>query len=373
PGVSSFASVETPTIQTQLENNNTPVIQRQIDNSTEQTGAKNNSPVESLSTASQTPTIQTQLNTDEMSINSSVNTETSTIQKQVDNSVKTELLETTNVSGESSVVAQAKLEKDNSAEVVEGLPTVENTASEIRKNREAISTNTEVSLQPKNNVIQAKQEAPTLNQNTEIPQLPKVLQNLSVFNPLSEQSKFITSGFANQNEQSNISTIVPSAASAYTPIQRSPVSTSTSTSSSNIQRSVAQEAPSSWSSIADLIGSNTNSNSNMFVQAQKDEQEKDDLLTSFAESPIEYNPSPVKSIVHKSNNSNGVIQKSEDDGNSSSGETTETSGTASSEQGDKPSEKDMDALAREVYKNIQRRLQIEKERQGKNYSGRLPW
>jgi hypothetical protein len=123
--------------------------------------------------------------------------------------------------------------------------------------------------------------------------------------------------------------------------------------------SANSELPNSWSSLADLLENISESNLDNFpqeeiiftptgFQRQNSEMKHDSRKTSAAASlPPEdtYVPSVVQPV-------------------------TLTSPYLASE----PELPDnLDAIAREVYRRVVARLQIERERNGRSYSGRLPW
>ncbi|BAZ32218.1 hypothetical protein NIES4074_47200 [Cylindrospermum sp. NIES-4074] len=270
------------------------------------------------------------------------------------------------ISFTTSAVVQPKLESEDSASSLENSNGLTSSANE------GISPTAPGVIQPKLDsteaVIQRSQETQNLSQNTEIPQLPTVLQNISVLSPLSQQSNFLTSNFVDQKVPLDTPKTVSVSPSSPSRIQKSP------------SKDVSKNAPDSWNNIAELISENTVVDNSQSVVAQPlaDENQWDNGLTSLLQSsqsstgvniPKSRNSSKV--IQAKTNSSNSPeIQKVEDNNNQAS--VTKEAGKETSELSE-DERKNMEVLAREIYKKLQQRLEIEQERQGRNYSGRLPW
>lgn len=179
-------------------------------------------------------------------------------------------------------------------------------------------------------IIQAKAEQ-NFPEKTEIPQLPQALKNISNYHPIA---------------QSSVADKIDSTLTHH--IQKAPV----------------QDIPDSWSSIAELFGETQveSVSQTTVVQALKDKQHWDNL------SPLQN----IKDIKNKT--SEQVIQARPNTSNSAESIDDNYSNLSTNEDyAAKEELEHLDTLAREVYKMLKQRLEIERERQGNNYSGRLPW
>ncbi|MBD1928520.1 hypothetical protein H6F74_20035 [Trichocoleus sp. FACHB-90] len=271
------------------------------------------------------------------------------------------------------------------------------------------------------NIIQPLGETEPRQQIEEIPQLPTVLTNLSILSPLT-QSNLLGSKFPEQTTL-NVEESLLSPSKLPTRIQKMPEEGDKgqefgdSEVKPTIQRSIsssfeeeklrsqqagdlpesnqssiplardsaiAKTIPTSWSSIADLIGETTSDSSNsMIVQPLLEERGWQEPIISSSDSRNSY--STVDSP--HTDRANGVIQAySNTSGRTSASgmealrQLMESSGGSEVEahQSDKDFSEDegvdnLEILAREIYSFIKQRLEIERERRGNNYSGRLPW
>jgi hypothetical protein len=272
------------------------------------------------------------------------------------------------------------------------------------------------------NIIQPLGETEPRQQIEEIPQLPTVLTNLSILSPLT-QSNLLVSKFPEQTTL-NVEESLLSPSKLPSRIQKMPeegdkgqgfgdsevklpsIQRSVSSSfeeeklpsqqagdlSESNQSSIpsakdsaiAKTIPTSWSSIADLIGETTSDSSNsMIVQPLLEERGWQEPIISSSDSRNSY--STVDSP--HTDRANGVIQAySNTSGRTSASgmealrQLMESSGGSKVEahQSDEDFSEDegvdnLEILAREIYSFIKQRLEIERERRGNNYSGRLPW
>ncbi|MBD1897114.1 hypothetical protein [Coleofasciculus sp. FACHB-129] len=278
-------------------------------------------------------------------------------------------------------------------------------------------------------VIQPLVETESLDESEELPQLPQVLTNLSILSPLAQQSSLLASPFpdmgSNKVEESflaPLSSNFSSASEPPIPIQRMPedsgqnnqeatafsssveqvqmapfsFSSSPETLPSSNSSTNTREIPTSWSSISELIGENTPKASESIVVQPLSEQR----TWEAPQKPIISKPSDSNSsqsnVSHPlmnspQNNSLGnVIQTYSMPSRRTSASGMEAliqlMGDTDSQVGaidqsvstvdDFSSEEatdNLELLAREVYSFIRQRLEIERERRGNNYSGRLPW
>ncbi|MBD1934132.1 MULTISPECIES: hypothetical protein [Cyanophyceae] len=270
------------------------------------------------------------------------------------------------------------------------------------------------------NIVQPLGEIEPRQQIEEIPQLPTVLTNLSILSPLT-QSNLLVSKFPEQTTL-NVEESLLSPSKLPGRIQRMPeegdkgqefgdsevkptIQRSVSSSFEEKLRSqqagdlpesnqssiplakdsaIAKTIPTSWSSIADLIGEATSDSSNsMIVQPLLEERGWQEPIISSSDSRNSY--STVDSP--HTDRANGVIQAySNTSGRTSASgmealrQLMESSGGSKVEahQSDEDFSEDegvdnLEILAREIYSFIKQRLEIERERRGNNYSGRLPW
>ncbi|MBD1831984.1 hypothetical protein H6F61_04595 [Cyanobacteria bacterium FACHB-472] len=271
------------------------------------------------------------------------------------------------------------------------------------------------------NIIQPLRETEPRQQIEEIPQLPTVLTNLSILSPLT-QSNLLVSKFPEQTTL-NVEESLLSPSKLPSRIQKMPEEgdkgqgLGDSEVKPTIQRSVsssfeeeklrsqqagdlpesnqssiplakdsaiAKTIPTSWSSIADLIGETTSDSGNsMIVQPLLEERGWQEPIISSSDSRNSY--STVDSP--HTDRANGVIQAySNTSGRTSASgmealrQLMESSGGSEVEahQSDEDFSEDegvdnLEILAREIYSFIKQRLEIERERRGNNYSGRLPW
>ncbi|MBD1904756.1 hypothetical protein H6F53_04515 [Trichocoleus sp. FACHB-832] len=272
------------------------------------------------------------------------------------------------------------------------------------------------------NIIQPLGETEPRQQIEEIPQLPTVLTNLSILSPLT-QSNLLVSKFPEQTTL-NVEESLLSPSKLPSRIQKMPEEGDkgqgfgdSEVKPPSIQRSVsssfeeeklrsqqagdlpesnqssiplakdsaiAKTIPTSWSSIADLIGETTSDSSNsMIVQPLLEERGWQEPIISSSDSRNSY--STVDSP--HTDRANGVIQAySNTSGRTSASgmealrQLMESSGGSKVEahQSDEDFSEDegvdnLEILAREIYSFIKQRLEIERERRGNNYSGRLPW
>ena len=137
-----------------------------------------------------------------------------------------------------------------------------------------------------------------------------------------------------------------------------------------------QARPSSWSSVAELVGDSKPTNKLSYSKSNLRN------IPTILRNSIPYqstkNNSPSSSIPaqnHSSNvtsiSNNTLIQRTK---NSVAEEDTVT--LESQKEGEKDAQienkKNLEVLAREIYSLVRQRLQIERERRGNSYSGRLP-
>jgi len=165
---------------------------------------------------------------------------------------------------------------------------------------------------------------------TEIPQLPKALKKISTFQPIPEPSNLVV----NQIDSVNVS-------------PRSSYPTT-----HHIQKVSEQDIPDSWSNIAELFG--------------KSEVDIVQPLT-IASTQSQHSKN------QKNKTSSQVIQAYTSSETSTSVESIESDSLINEDSVSEDELANLETLAREVYKMLKQRLEIQRERRGNNYSGRLPW
>ena len=141
-----------------------------------------------------------------------------------------------------------------------------------------------------------------------------------------------------------------------------------------------QTRPSSWSSVAELVGDTRASNQSSYSQSYSKSNLRN--LPTILRNSIPYqsakNNSPSTSITKQNNSinvtstaNNTLIQRNTD--SISEDYTATLEGQREGEQDTQTdNNKNFEILAREIYSLIKQRLQIERERRGNSYSGRLP-
>ncbi|MEW5861521.1 MAG: hypothetical protein AB1861_29760 [Cyanobacteriota bacterium] len=269
----------------------------------------------------------------------------------------------------------------------------------------------------------------SLEESEQLPQLPQVLTNLSILSPLSQQSNLLASSFPDMGSQKVEESFLAPITSNFSPasaqpisIQRmpeesgqknqeataflssveqvqmapSPLSSSPETPPSANSSTNTREIPTSWSSISELLGDNTpKASESIVVQPLSDQRTWDAPQNPIVSKASDYNNSQsnISQPIMNSpqNNSLGnVIQTYSVPSRRTSASGMEAliqlMGDADSQVGaieqslsavdDSSLEEasdNLELLAREVYSFIRQRLEIERERRGNNYSGRLPW
>ncbi|MBD2541325.1 hypothetical protein [Coleofasciculus sp. FACHB-SPT36] len=278
-------------------------------------------------------------------------------------------------------------------------------------------------------VIQPLVETESLDESEELPQLPQVLTNLSILSPLAQQSSLLASPFpdmgSNKVEESflaPLSSNFSSASEPPIPIQRMPEdsgqnnqeATAFSSSVEQVQMAPSsfssspetlpslnsstntREIPTSWSSISELIGENTpRASESIVVQPLSEQRTWDAPQKPIVSKASDYNSSQSNisqpMMNSPQNNSFGnVIQTYSmpsrrtsasgmealiqlmGDADSQVGAIDQSVSTVDNFSSEEATD-NLELLAREVYSFIRQRLEIERERRGNNYSGRLPW
>ncbi|MFN6572513.1 hypothetical protein, partial [Dendronalium sp. ChiSLP03b] len=255
-----------------------------------------------------------------------------------------------------SIIIQPQIESIDSSSIVETLPEI-NSVKNSSQNIAFISKSMPVILEAETPFIQSKKEIQHPNHSSEIPQLPTVLKKISIFSPLSQTSNFLTSTFADETASPDTSTPV-----------------SFPSLSNHIQKSPMKDIPNSWSSIAELLGESTAVENSPTIVIQPLPNEKREF--TYIASPQSYHSqSQPKTHYPKSSSSNKVIQAYTEPSSSISVQTIEETDNEVTITNELPEDEyeNLELLAREIYKMLQQRLEIEQERRGKNYSGRLPW
>ena len=131
--------------------------------------------------------------------------------------------------------------------------------------------------------------------------------------------------------------------------------------------------PTSWSQISELIGETTPKNSKPAVIQRAAATSK-----STKQSPdLVFTPQGLRQDIEKNNsidqNSRKITQLAP---STSIDHETEKSSSITLSTFDSESEEQslaLEILAQEIYNLLQQRIQLEQERLGNNYSGRLPW
>ncbi|MFE1745570.1 hypothetical protein [Coleofasciculus sp. H7-2] len=278
-------------------------------------------------------------------------------------------------------------------------------------------------------VIQPLVETEPLEEREELPQLPQVLTNLSILSPLAQQSNLLASPFSDTGSKKVEASFLAPITSNFSPaseqsipIQRMPeeswkknqeatafpssieqvqAATSSLSSPSETLPSAnsstnTREIPTSWSSIFELLGESTpKASESIVVQPLSEPRTWDAAPKPIVSKASDYNSSQSNisqpMINSQQNNSLGnVIQTYSMPSRRTSASGMEAliqlMGEADSQVGaidqslssvddSSPEEAadNLEILAREVYSFIRQRLEIERERRGNNYSGRLPW
>lgn len=206
-----------------------------------------------------------------------------------------------------------------------------------------------VNTASENIFLPSKKAEQTSHEKAETPQLPKALQNISIFNHLSQSSDLVLSTVADEIDSLDVSHPVPI---SHTPAH-------------HIQKKPEQDIPDSWSSIAELFGESKvdSISSTMVVQPLRDKKQWNNKLK------------PLQHIKTLNNETFGqVIQASPKTSTSAESMEDNYSNLWTNKYSASENElENLETLAREIYKMLKQRLEIEGERRGNNYSGRLPW
>ncbi|MEB3151509.1 MAG: hypothetical protein VKL60_21140 [Sphaerospermopsis sp.] len=197
-------------------------------------------------------------------------------------------------------------------------------------------------------VIQPEKAPQNSQEKTEIPPLPQAIRKISTLQSLAQPSELISSTVADEIQSPNLPRPVP--------ISPAPVR--------HIQKAPARDIPNSWSSIAELVGEIKveNINQTEIVQPLTEKRQQDNQLNSLATTKLQNSKAAKKTDLNEIEPSHQVIQTYNSFENSSASTLMSTDDL-----------ENLEALAREVYQMLKQRWEIEGERRGNNYSGRLPW
>ncbi|HIK04624.1 MAG TPA: hypothetical protein IGS40_07915, partial [Trichormus sp. M33_DOE_039] len=360
----------------------TTVIQPQLDNHRSVSSSQAIAPT-TQNSGSETTVIQAQLD-NHRSVSSSQAiaptpqnsaSETTVIQPQLDNhpdvpDSQAIALNTTNNFVPEITVIQPQLDNHQAVH----LPNI-NSLLDISQNKTISNTDSTVnSSNIKTNIhnitpIEITDETKNIQpKNAEIPALPKVLKNISILTPLSQQSELIKSNVVENTSQNATNTLSINHISQH-----------------KIQKAPIEDLPDSWSSITELIDemSTINHREKVTIQPQKDEKEWHKVLPN----QTKRSPNLGKNITHKIKSQPKIDFSTKNNSHHQLIQTFANSAdlTIIQKTDDLPSQQpannnltkdeieNLEILAQEIYKILQQRLEIDRERRGNNYSGRLPW
>lgn len=225
-----------------------------------------------------------------------------------------------------------------------------------------LQTDSLTSTEP--NSIQPFHQPGTTNFDA-VPGLPTVLQNLTVLDPLGSTPLIQTAAIEDTIPPREPPPVrverreLPSPVFSSSSISAEPASETASTSSN---REVVASVPDEWSSIAELLDRSSSSASPYSSPVSSPFPE----LQPFGatETAIQSQFQPVMRQI--SANPAATTQSDEE-----RSQVTEVK--ADTEDVAAPSPEQLEKLAREIYGLVRQRLQIEQERSGSSYLGRLPW
>ncbi|MEH1840431.1 MAG: hypothetical protein V7L20_17115 [Nostoc sp.] len=192
-------------------------------------------------------------------------------------------------------------------------------------------------------VAQSQERAIEVKLELELPQLPQVLQNLALLSPLVMESDFLqmqpaTKKNLAQTDQKTVK-IVPGDRLPYSPI---PVFSSRQETKPNLKLSTYTTAPEAWSSITDLLG--------------KVDSADIGNQGHISANPYLLNQPPTKTVITPQQQTETFTQQI----------------TSLHRSSQKPDQRNLELLAKEVYAFIQQQLLIEPFH-SQFSSGRLPW
>jgi hypothetical protein len=197
------------------------------------------------------------------------------------------------------------------------------------------------------------------------PELPTVLQNLTVLNPLGSTPLIQTAAIEDTTPPSEPQPVIverrelPAPVFSSSSISAQSVSQTTSTSSN---REAVASVPDEWSSIAELL--NRSSSPASHSSSPVSSQFSDLQPFGTTETPIQAQFEPVMRQISASPAPTAHTDEKPN-------QVTEVK--ANTEDVAAPSPEQLEKLAREIYGLVRQRLQIEQERSGNSYLGRLPW
>ncbi|HEY9598296.1 MAG TPA: hypothetical protein V6D33_11560, partial [Cyanophyceae cyanobacterium] len=331
--------------------------------------------------------------------------------------------------------APESAQTQQSAVTSESLPRETNSSS-----ASVVQTQPETQATPDSEVTVAQ----LLSESKQPPALPTVLGNIAQLKPLGQSNALgqspieaaSTSPLLSSSSTSNLSADFPSI------IQRMPESSdgelpqisdrinesspikSSNRSSSNLgitqnldtsdRVSPSADIPSSWSSIAELLGdsptvepaspviqryperqpSSVTSSKPTVIQRRKEERQPENEVEELVFTPEGFQRADSgsdrssrtsrtgRSLIQTKKRDRQALQKKTNNSSTASNDITlqmdsepasqpiTITALNSSSQAESGS---MESLAREVYNMLRQRLEIERERRGSNYSGRMPW
>ncbi|MEO1427805.1 MAG: hypothetical protein AAFV71_01820 [Cyanobacteria bacterium J06633_8] len=148
-------------------------------------------------------------------------------------------------------------------------------------------------------------------------------------------------------------------------------------SSSNETNPSKPTRPSSWSSVAELVGDTRPSNQSSYSHSDSKSNSNLRNLPTILRNSIPYQSTKNNSINVTSIGKKSLIQRNTD--SVTEGYTATLENQREGEQGEQREQntqtdnnQNFEIIAREVYSLIRQRLQLERERRGNSYSGRLP-
>lgn len=222
--------------------------------------------------------------------------------------------------------------------------------------------NSSLSTSDSEPIIQRSIEEEIGRESEKTPQLPQVLQDLRVLQPLSGKqisgqaspTLVQTKGYINEPAASAFSPASMSSPASATPDQNR-LQSSASAFNSSLSNEMTQPLPSQWSSLAELVEGQTAPIQRSVVRKSpppaKSVQSNSVIQAQFTEQPT-----PIR--VTRNQPPTPVMTKQE-------------ATVVSDDDGEETDY--LEVVAQAIYDRLRQRLRVEQERHGRGSSGRLPW
>jgi hypothetical protein len=347
--------------------------------------------------------------------------------------ISSQTIETVDTSTDLNTIQKDEIDA-NSQLIQRESESIKSESTPLANLENTVQAKTENAIAPRNNQSdQTVIQRLSAQENADDLTLPTVLQNLGQTESLSNFTPLINNQFNNPNNQFNNQVTAPSTSTHPSQLLQAKSNSSTfgnavsdSGSNSNSinalsptptkiqpkadpanQGSSPQETHAGWSNIAELLANlpppKVSSNPSTSSLNKKS-------VSSSDRSSLASNPKPSPSASSQTTSSQAIIQRSPDDSaddgdlyitptglqrgnpnqlaNSQSNtiqrkqmpsadanlpEATVKVDSRDDSGNDANFEENLNALAQEIYVLLRQRLEIEKERQGSRYQGRLPW